>query len=258
MSDVIEERDAEAYAPGPGHNQPPLPTPDAAEPFKPKVSEFADVAREWAALKAITDEGQSEKLVDFLTGLRGLRKKVEDARKEAKKPWDDGAKAIQEEFKPLVDTLDKASKHLAAMQADFLSRQQAEIEKQKAEEAARAEEAQRRAEEAAREAESSLDAEKAAEADRKAKEAAAAQKAAAKPARASAKSASGAGRTMSTRTTWEAEITNRRAAFMEFQDDPEIDETLRRLAARRARSADFDPKTDRIPGVTLHPRQTAA
>ncbi|WP_296763758.1 hypothetical protein [Sediminimonas sp.] len=248
---------AEAPAAGPGHNLPPLPTPESAEPWGPKVQEFTNAARVWAELKVIEDDEKSEKLADFITGIRGLRKKVEDARKDAKKPWDDGAAAVQGAFKPMVDRLDAAGKHLQKMQSDYLVKKQAELERQQAEERKRAEELRRQTEEAAKATEDTFDPDAEAEAERLAKEAKAAEKASSKPARAQSKSASGAGRTMSMRTTWEPEITNIRAAFMAFQDHPEVAETLTRLAAQRARSAEFDPETETIPGFTLHKRQFA-
>ncbi|MEP2205226.1 MAG: hypothetical protein ABJI65_20435, partial [Tateyamaria sp.] len=61
----------------------------------------------------------------------------------------------------------------------------------------------------------------------------------------------------SLRTTIEVKVTNPRLLFMRYQDRPEVLECLRNLAAREARQASFNVKTDKIPGADITADQKA-
>ncbi len=104
------------------------------------VSVFCDAAGKWLDIKTVQTVDQAERLTDFITGARGLFKRVEDARKAAKKPWDDLGAEVQEAFTPLTAKLDKLGKTMKAMQGDWLRRESDRLarEKAKAEAEARA------------------------------------------------------------------------------------------------------------------------
>ena len=79
----------------------------------------------WLDIKTVQSAEQAERLTDFVTGARGLFKRVEDARKGAKKPWDDLGRAVQDAYSPLTAKVEKIAKAMKAMQADWLKREDA-------------------------------------------------------------------------------------------------------------------------------------
>lgn len=243
-----------ANPPPSGHNNPPPYRVDVVEAHEAKANEFLDAAGDWLDLKEITSEEQSGQLTDFLEGLRKRYKLTDEDRKADKKPHDDAGKAVQKAYTSILDKMKRAADKVKPMQAAWLAKVEAEKQaeaKRKAEEAAAAE---RAAAEAAAKAQARNDIAGEVEAEEAAKRAAQMKKDADRAAKSKAqsRSATGAGRTTSLRTKWIPEITNIRVACMTFADHPELRETLLRLAAAKARAADFDPKTQEIPGFTLH------
>lgn len=235
---------------GIGHNNPPAYDPDI----------FADLtSRTDAFMKASTDirqkhnpiqtDDQAKLLTDHITGLRGLKKQVDDARKIAKKPHDDAGRIVQEAFNPVLDRIERAVTAMLAMQADYLSRRAEEERKRKAEEQARADAARIEAERLAAEAAASGDLEAEAEAEAKAKEAASLAKEAAKPSVVNVGSATGAGRTVALVKVREAKIANIRLLFLHYHDRPEVAEVLVRLANADIRANDVDES--KIPGIEI-------
>lgn len=240
-------------APAAGHNQPPPYRADVVEQHDKEARDFLDAAAAWIEAGPITDAGQAAKLNDWISGAKGKTKAIDADRTADKKPHDDAGKLVQGAYTPIIDKMKRAIDRVSPLMGDWLRR---EDERQKAEAAkkrAEAEAAARAAEEAARKAAARTDIAGEVEAEEAAKRAAEMQKEADRLANARAKStsATGGGRAISMRTSWRAEIVNVRIAFLEFQDAPEVAEVLRTLAEHRARSRDFDPNTQTIPGITL-------
>lgn len=234
---------------GMGHNNPPPYDPEVLAAHAAKVDEFLEASRLWLGVKEITTEEHAGQLADQIDGLRGLQKKVDEARKAAKKPHDDAGKAVQEAYNPLIAKLQKAVDYLKPMlgrYAEAKARAEAEA-KRKAEEEARRKAAEAEAElKAAQESNdisAQIDAEEAAKAAEKA------QKEAARKTDTGVKSASGAGRTMSMRTVKEVQITNINVLFMALRDEPEVQEVLHRIATRIVRAKGYDHETNPLPGI---------
>lgn len=244
-------------SPGVGHNGPPPFDATALAEWDAKVKEFVDASSVWNKMDAIETDEHAGQITDQIDGLRGLFKKVDEARKAEKKPHDDAGKAVQAAYSPLLDKLKKAADKLKPKLAAFAeAKAKAEAEaRAKAEAEAKA--ATEAAEKALKEAEAAGDIGAEAEAEAARKEAEKAQKAAARPVSGGVKSATGAGRTMSLRTVKEVEITNVRVLFMHYQDHPEVAETLRRLATADVRSKDYDPANP-VPGITVTERKVMA
>ena len=247
----------EDQAPNPravaGGNSPPPYREETVKEHDAKASEFLDAAGEWLALQEITSEEQASQLNDFISGLKKRRTQTDNDRKADKKPHDDAGKTVQAAYSPILEKLKRAIDRVTPMQTAWLTKQD-EIrreEARKAEEAARkaAEEAEQKAAQAA----SRNDISGEVEAEEAAKAAAAAQKDAERAAksRANVKSATGGGRTTSLRTYVTAEVTNPRAAFMHYAENPDLLACMKTLAEREARAAGFDAEKDTIPGVKL-------
>lgn len=239
-----------------GANNPP--------PFDPEV--FADLAKtvdEFMASSTairkkavpIANEEHAALLTDHIGGLRGLTKKVDDARKAAKKPHDDAGKAVQEAFNPLLDRIKLALDFMLAEQTAWLRKKAAAEAARKAEEDRIAKEKQAEADRLAAEAAATgdFDAEaRAAEAQKQADELA---KQAAKPATVNQASASGAGRTIGMVKVRSAKITNINLLFLHYRDRPEVAEVLLRLANADIRAKDVDDSL--IQGIEIIETETA-
>lgn len=213
--------------------------------FQTRVMDFCDAAGKWADLKRIESVTQSERLTDFIEGSRGLWKQVDEARADAKRPWDDKGKQVQAAFTPLLDKLKKVGESMKVMQADWLTRENARIAAEKAEAARIASE---KLEAARREAENAAarnDFSGAVDAEAALKDAEKELQKAAKPAAAKAGSASGGGRGMSLRTQAYAEIHNIRQVFMHFADNPRVIEVLQSLADAEMRAGRDVPGANR-------------
>lgn len=223
--------------PGLGHNQGPPYDPAVLEAHARTTATFLDAAGEYLDLGAIETEEQAGRLNDFITGARGLYKKIEDARKAAKKPHDDAGKAVTAAFSPLLDRLERTVDRLKPMLGDYLRRKEAaeraERERQRAEAAEKA----RQAAELAAQAAARNDISGEIEAERLAEETKAQEKAASREVKVNAGSATGAGRAVTMREYRRGEITNFNAAYMHFRDAPEVKDVLQRLTDAMFRAA---------------------
>ena len=222
------------------------------------VAVFCDAAGKWLDIKTVQSAEQAERLSDFVTGARGLFSKVEDARKGAKKPWDDLSQQVQDAYAPLASKVKIIAEKMKVMQADWLKRENARIAKERAEAEAKAREALEAARRAAAEAEARNDIAGQVEAEEALKAAQKQEKAAAKPAKAQAGSATGAGRKMSLRTYKHARVINRRACFAFFQSAPEVEELLTRLATAAVRKGDITKETAIMAGIEIYEVEKSA
>lgn len=253
---TLPNRDA---APGPnpntgiGGNSPPPFDPIEVADLAATADAFLNACDIWRTTEIDSDD-LAEQLTDQIAGLRANKKAVDEARKAAKKPHDDAGKAVQEAYTPILTRYERALKVMLDKAGAWLDRKRAEAEAQRRRER---EEAERQAEEARRmamdaAATDSIDDQIAAEEAAKAAEKA--MKAAARDVKVNVGSASGAGRTVSTRTRKEVEITNVRVVFMRYQDRPEVAEVLHRLATAEANSKGFEGD---IPGTTITTKTVA-
>lgn len=202
---------------------------------------FALVSDSTAGGQVTTDE-QEAALDGLLDDFRKVRKEVDAARVEEKRPYDDAAKAVQTKWKPVLDRCDMAAAEIKRLLTPYrAARQKA---KDEAAEKARQEAAQRQreAEEALRQSED-LAARFEAESELKA----------------AAKLVAVANRidreATGLRTHWDAEIVDRKSALKFYLNrNPEVFiEAMQRLADTDARGA-----RPAVPGVVYHERKVAA
>lgn len=229
------------------------------------VQVFCDAAGKWLDLKAIQNEEQAKRLNDFMTGADQLFDRVEDARKKAKKPWDDLAKAVQEAYRPLTGApaakfnggkLTLIRKSMKGMSEDWLRRENIRVAQERKEAEAKARAEREKAEQAAADAAQRNDISGQYDAEQALKEAEKAEKQAAKPVTAKMTSATGAGRARGLRKTKHAKIINRRACFAYFQAHPEMDELLVRLATSAIRAGEITEETALLAGVEIEIRES--
>lgn len=231
-----------------GGNNPPPYDPDKLADLSGSVDEWMRASTDIRAKhNPISSESEAQLLTDHIGGLRGLAKKVDAARVEAKKPHDEAAKAVQAAFTPLTDRIKRALDAMLAMQGDWLTRKNEEERRRKAEEQRLADAARAEAERAAREAAASGDLDAEVEAERKRKEAEDLEKLAARETKVNAGSATGAGRTVALVEVREAELVNIAQLFLHFRDHPKVSELLLSLANAELRSKDWNGKD--IPGT---------
>lgn len=117
-----------------GHNNPPV------DPFEGFTAHFEDLRTEagnWLDGSAIETQAQADEVSRLMDEFRRAAKDADKARTEEKKPWDDGAKAVQAKWKPLLDSADLAINACKKCLAPWLQR--IEDEKRAAAEAARKE-----------------------------------------------------------------------------------------------------------------------
>lgn len=216
------------------------------------VLDFCDACGAWKDVGPITSQEQAARLTDFITQVRDLEKRVEDARINAKKPWDFKADQVQTAFKPLKEKLALVKTSMGDQMADFLKREKARVEAEQAEaeRVARiaADEARRAAEAAAarNDVSGAVDAQAAIEQAEKA------VKAAEKPVSAKIGSASGGGRAISLRTQAYADIENLNLVYMAFRDHDDVKAVLQKLADAAIRGG------NEVPGAVRKTREVAA
>jgi hypothetical protein len=132
-----------------GHNNPPEPTP--FEAWKAHLDDLRTEAGHWLDGSAITSQAEADAVSKLLDAFRKAGKDADKARAEEKRPHDEAAKAVQQMWKPLLDTAELASDTCKKVLAPWLqkleeeqrakavaARKQAEEEAQKAAEALRA------------------------------------------------------------------------------------------------------------------------
>ena len=219
-----------------GHNNPPPYNEDELANLAKGAADFIAASQVWMK-ETIEDDDQAGLLADQISGLRGQFKKVDEARKAAKKPHDEAGAKVQAAFTPILTKLTRAAEALKPLLAKYVERK-AQIE---AEEKRQAEAKARRereiAEQKLREAEAEGNIDAAVDAEAELTKAQKQEKAAAKPVSTQVKSSSGGGRTMAARSTWKAKITNIRQLFLHYQEHPDVIEVLQRLADADMRAA---------------------
>lgn len=211
---------------GIGGNNPPEPIDVTA--IKEKVDERIDIANRWIVERpTLTDADMADKANGLKTQLLELKREVDKLRRDAKKPLEDAEAAIDAQFKPLIDLVERAYKAISDKLTAYLqeqqrlareeqARKQAEARRQREEAEAAAQAA---AEEAKRTGGDALRAQQ--EADAKARLAAQAEKDAAKPVKVQLRG-DYTTKAVSLRTTWRAEVVDEKEALKSYGKHPVV------------------------------------
>jgi hypothetical protein len=241
-----------ADAPPIGHNNPPEPTP--LEQARETISLLDVEASAWFDGEPIQNERQAEDVARLLDAARKAEKQFDAHRKAEKQPHDDAAKAVDAAWKPVITDAKRIVEIAKAAQTTWLIKLDDE---KRAREAAARKEAEEKAHAAlklAQEADGSLAAAKAR--DAAIEEAKKAKAAAARAAhdKANAKGA-GMARAVSLRTTWCAEVQDRRALLNHIAKSAPDDLTafVEEWAARAVRGGARE-----LPGVRVYEERAAA
>lgn len=220
-----------------GHNNPPA---DAA--FSISIDDLFTLLSDTLAGGKVDNDEKEAAIDALMDDFRKASADADKARKAEAKPFDDGKKAVQEKWKPIID---KADRGVTACKAAVLNYR---VEKQAAKDAA----AKKAREEADAIAKAAQDALREAD-DLEAKYAAEVQLEQAQKLAATAnridRSATGL------RTYYEAEITDRKAALLHY-----LARVPERFQALIQQLADEDSRGTRapVPGVIFHERKKAA
>jgi hypothetical protein len=225
--DTFEDLDRDDSARhGIGGNNPPEPIGYAA--IKEKVDERIDSANRWITERpTLTDADMADRANGFKSQLGDLKKEVTSALREAKKPYEEAAAAVDGHFRPLLDLVERAYKAIGDKLTAYMQEQQRlaqEEQRRKAEEARKqreeAEAAARRAkEEAERAGGDAIRAQQ--EAEAAARLAALAEREAAKPAKVQLRGDFGR-RAVGLRTTWRAEVVDEQIALKTYGKHPVV------------------------------------
>lgn len=244
---------------GIGANNPPPFDPDVVEALNDEGAKFLDAAAVWIENGDLDSDDDAQRLNDFIAGIKKRKTATETARKAAKKPHDDAGKLVQAAFLPIAKKMDLALSKVTPMLTKWMNKkrdeEQAEIERKRKEAEFAQQEADRKITAAATRNDISgeVDAQAAKEeADEQAKDV---ERAARKGTQVS--SATGGGRTASLRAYVEVDLINSRVAFMRYNGHPALDDCLTKLAQAEARTKDFNPETDTIPGFTIRVERRA-
>jgi hypothetical protein len=81
-----------------GHNSPPTPFDD----IETRINDLYDEARQWLDGEEVTEQTQADALNTLASQIREAAKEAEEMRKAEAKPFDDGKKAVQERYNPLI------------------------------------------------------------------------------------------------------------------------------------------------------------
>lgn len=216
-----------------GGNNPPVELFTEAENA---INELYEEAKHWLDGGEVETPQELDSISMLLDGLRKAGKLADNNRKEEKKPFDDGGKAVQAKYKPLIDKATNAQDLCKKAMQPYLQEQERLRKEQ--EEAARleAEQAEREALEAAQSMQSLEDAEQAQEAIDKAQEAQKLVKDISKQ-KAQAK---GGERAVGLRSVWETKISDAKLALRwAWSEHPEdLEELAINLAKKHVRSGE--------------------
>jgi uncharacterized protein with ATP-grasp and redox domains len=223
-----------------GHNQPP-----PVDAMGLHVEDlFQLVSDTLAGVGAVKNDEQDAALDGLLDEFRKARKDADEHRAAEKRPYDEAAKAVQAKWKPLLDRCDMATAEIKAKLTPYRNAKIAAREEAVRIARETAEQKQKAAQDALRQSD---DLEARFTAEEQLKEAARLTAAANRADR----TATGL------RTSWVAEVTDRRAALNHYlREQPEMFERLiQDLADKDARN---EATRRNIPGIVFHQKKEAA
>ena len=214
-----------------GGNNPPIELFAEAENA---INDLYEEAKHWLDGGEVKTPQELDSISMLLDGLRKAEKLADKNRKEEKKPFDDGGKAVQAKYKPLIDKASNAQDLCKKSMQPYLLEQ--ERIRQAQEEAARleAEQAEREAMQAAQDMQSLEDAEQVQEAIDKVEDAQKLFKDISKH----KVQAKGGERAIGLRTVWETKLVDSKEAARHYwvTNKAEIEELLITLAKKDVRS----------------------
>lgn len=226
--------------------------PPAYEAISLHIEDLIAEAQNYLDGQPIESQGQADDIGKLLDTIRQAKKAADDQRVIEKKPHDDAAKAVQAKFKPLIDKCDLAATVAKRALTPWLEHLEAEQRRIADEKRIEAEKAAKAAREAEIAAQTDLAAAEKAEAarlvaDDLAKAAGRAEKA--KP------QATGGARAIGLRTSYRAEITDRRELLQHYMKTRPAD-----LEAWLYDQAQKDVRAGakHIPGVNIIEERVAA
>lgn len=233
-----------------GGNNPPEPT--QFDKVVKEVEALYGEASLWLDGAQVDSQELADGIGKLLNLLRATEKATDWARKVDKEPHDKAAKAVDAQYRPLLDKLKLASDACKKALAPWL-------EKVEAEKRAAAEKARQEAEEKARKAQEALRAadaanlEARAQAEELVKAAKVAEKAASRAENDTARASGGTGRAVSLRTVYTANVTDYTAAARHFWKSApdEMRAFVQKLADDTVRSAGKGAASLSIPGVEI-------
>lgn len=235
-----------------GDNNPPEPTP--LEASREELSNLELEAGNWFDGAEVENQAQADEVSRLIDAARKSGKRFDGFRKTEKQPHMDAAKAVDAAWKPLTDAAERVAEVGKAALTPYLMAQEKAKREREAEERWKADEATAEARRLAAEADGSLAAAKARDEAIELAKAAEAKAAAAEREKAGAKGA-GMARTVSLRTTWRGDVTDRRALLNHIArtrpDD--LSAWLDTWAASAIRSGARD-----LPGVNIWEEKVAA
>lgn len=81
-----------------GDNNPPTPFDD----IKDRINDLYSEAKQWLDGEEVTTQEQADALNTLASHIREAAKQADDMRKEEAKPFDEGKKAVQDRYNPLI------------------------------------------------------------------------------------------------------------------------------------------------------------
>ncbi|WP_298965112.1 hypothetical protein [uncultured Roseibium sp.] len=231
-----------------GHNNPPTPFDEAKE----AVLSLKEEAQHWLDGAEVSSQAEADAIATLLDMARKAKKKTDDFRKAEAKPFDDGKKAVQAKFKPLIEDCDRIADVCKAANLPWLKKLEEQRRQEKEAARAKAAEEARKAQEAIAAA-NAADLEARGAAEQQVKAAQEAEREAKKAAQQKA-SAKGGARAMALRTVYRHEIVDARefARWCWVHENETLMECLNSIAKRRT-----DLKFRDMPGVTIHEDKVA-
>jgi len=227
-----------------GHNNP----PNEFEIVEKEINDLYEAAKQWIDGEPIETQGQADQIDKLISMIKAAAKKAEEHRKYENTPFDEGKKAVQAKYAPLIaDTKGVTGKAPLALRAclDTVTPWKQKVQAEKDEEARKAraiaDEKERKAQEAIRAA--SLEEREEAEKLLKA-----AQKATAKAKAISKDNVKGM------RTVWDIEVTDSVAMLRHYWSTQNyaLVQYAEGLAKQDVRSG-----IRTIPGCEISPRKVA-
>lgn len=218
LLDTIRDELAQASPPGPGHNQPPEPTP------LDRAATLVETANKWLAERGeLASQDEAGRAQAFVDQLRGNAEDLEAARKAEREPYDLAIVVVQAKYREPLELVGIALEKLKGMATRWLDREKARVAREaearrQAADEAEAEAARARA--AADTRGAPVEAELVA---RKADETAERLRAAAqKPVERVAIRGDYSARAMSLRSNWKARVVDEKLALKHYGKDPDV------------------------------------
>jgi hypothetical protein len=235
-----------------GDNNPPEPT--RIEAAREQLADIETEASAWFDGADIENDAQADEVSRIIDAARKAKTRFDNDRKVEKQPHMDAGKAVDDAWKPLTSAADRIVEVAKGVLTPWLLAKDAEKRAREAAEREKAEAAAAEARRLAAENDGSLAAAKARDAAIEEARIAEARALAAERDKAGAKGV-GMARTVSLRTTWKSDVTDRRALLNHIAKThpDDLSDFLTQWAAQAVRTGARD-----LPGVHVYEEKVAA